>query len=155
MKIRLAEASHAEAIKEFNKRMADETEGLQLNEQVLEDGVKAVFEGGGQGYLADKGFYLVAEDGEMIVGCLLITREWSDWRNAWFWWIQSVYVLPEYRGKGVYRRLYEFVKEEARRLGIIAGFRLYVEHDNYTAQQVYKKLGMSESHYLMFEELIK
>ena len=81
----------------------------------------------------------------------MITFEWSDWRNSWFWWIQSVYISPEFRGKGVYRQLYEFVVNKAQAQGDVCGFRLYVERENTRAQKVYEKLGMETSHYLMFE----
>jgi GNAT superfamily N-acetyltransferase len=88
----------------------------------------------------------------MVVAGLLITREWSDWRNAWFWWVQSVYVRPTHRGTGLYSRMYEFVKELAAREGNICGFRLYVEKENNRARKVYEKLGMKETYYLMYEE---
>ncbi len=82
----------------------------------------------------------------------MIKYEWGDWRDAWFWWIQSVYILPEARGRQIYRRLYEFVKEQAEREGNVCGFRLYVESDNHHAQKVYEKVGMQGSQYLMYEE---
>ena len=82
----------------------------------------------------------------------MITNEWSDWRNAWFWWIQSVYVNPECRGQRVYSQLYDLVKAEARAAGNVCGFRLYVERENEHAQRVYTSVGMEQSYYLMFEE---
>jgi len=82
----------------------------------------------------------------------MVTYEWSDWRGRWFWWIQSVYILPEARGQSIYSRLYEFVKGKAAEAGNVCGFRLYVENDNYHAQKVYEKVGMEASHYLMYEE---
>jgi ribosomal protein S18 acetylase RimI-like enzyme len=143
--VRLATANDAKNLIEFNQAMALETEGKQLVAEKITSGVNAVF--------ADdkKGFYVVAEaeTGE-IAGGLMITFEWSDWRSAWFWWIQSVYVLPDFRGKSVYSKLYDFVKTEAAKANV-CGIRLYVEHDNINAQNVYKHHGMSESHYLMFE----
>ena len=84
----------------------------------------------------------------------MVTFEWSDWRNNWFWWIQSVYILPEARGRKIYRRLYEFVKEQALESGNVCGFRLYVEKENVNARKVYEKLNMEASHYLMYEEVI-
>ena len=100
-----------------------------------------------------KGFYVVAEeDGSLILGGLLVTFEWSDWRNKWFWWIQSVYIVREARGKGIYSRLYEFVKDEAAKKGDVCGFRLYVERENTHAQKVYEKLGMKNTVYFMYEE---
>ena len=82
----------------------------------------------------------------------MVTFEWSDWRNGWFWWIQSVYVNPEYRGQKIYSQLYEFVKREAAAAGNVCGFRLYVEKENAHAQTVYEKVGMEETYYLMYEE---
>jgi ribosomal protein S18 acetylase RimI-like enzyme len=151
IRVRFAEEKDASALISFNQAMAIETEGKSLDTRILQQGVNAVFQDIG------KGFYVVAEElesNEKVVGCLMITFEWSDWRNAWFWWIQSVYVMPEYRKQGIYRRLYEFVKEEARKSGNVCGFRLYVDRNNKIAQQAYEKLGMKESNYIMFEEFL-
>ncbi|MDQ6786996.1 MAG: GNAT family N-acetyltransferase [Acidobacteriota bacterium] len=148
MNIRPAKKEDVPALVEFNQAMALETEGKMLDARILETGVEAVFQNG------DKGFYVVAEEEGKIVGGLMITFEWSDWRNNWFWWIQSVYILPEARGKKIYSRLYEFVKTKAREEKNVCGFRLYVEKENARAQAVYKKLGMESSHYLMYEEMI-
>lgn len=147
--IRTAEKKDASAMIEFNQAMAFETEGKRLETEVITNGVKAVFED------ERKGFYIVAENekGE-IIGGLMITFEWSDWRNAWFWWIQSVYILPEGRGKKIYSQLYDFAKQKAREQGNVCGFRLYVEKENLHAQNVYEKVGMDETHYLMYEEMI-
>ena len=132
--IRIAEGADARSLIEFNQAMAFETEGKTLVNEQISSGVGAVFSD------EKKGFYVAAEDDGKIVGGLMVTFEWSDWRNAWFWWIQSVYILPDYRGKKIYRLLYEFVKEKAKTENV-CGFRLYVEHDNVSAQKVYKKLG--------------
>lgn len=148
MNIRLAKDEDAPALIEFNQAMALETEGKRLETHVLQSGVEAVFND------EKKGFYVVAEEENKIIGGLMITFEWSDWRNNWFWWIQSVYILPEARGRKIYRRLYEFVKEKARKNGNVCGFRLYVEKENANAQKVYEKLEMEASHYLMYEEMI-
>ena len=148
MKIRLAENGDAAALVEFNQAMALETEGKTLDSQTLQSGVKSVFED------EKKGFYVVAEENEKIVGGLMVTFEWSDWRNGWFWWIQSVYILPDARGRGIYRLLYDFVREAARAKENVCGFRLYVEKENTRAQKVYEKLGMEETYYLMYEEMI-
>jgi ribosomal protein S18 acetylase RimI-like enzyme len=147
--IRPAKLSDATAMVEFNQAMARETEGKHLDRDILMGGVEAVF------HAEDKGFYVIAEsvDG-VIVGGLMVTFEWSDWRNGWFWWIQSVYVLPDYRGRKIYRGLYEFVKQKAAEAKNVRGFRLYVEKENERAQKVYEKLGMEASHYLMYEEMI-
>lgn len=148
MIIRIAKFADAPSLVEFNQAMALETEGKRLDAQRLKSGVEAVFQD------ENKGFYVVAESGGAIAGGLMITFEWSDWRGQWFWWIQSVYILPESRSQGIYRRLYDFVKEKARKRGDVCGFRLYVETENERAQRVYEKLGMRKSHYLMFEETI-
>ncbi|MEP7213381.1 MAG: GNAT family N-acetyltransferase [Acidobacteriota bacterium] len=146
MNIRLATATDAVSLVEFNQAMALETENKLLDGPTITAGVEAVF--------ADekKGFYVVAEDAGKIAAGLMVTYEWSDWRNAWFWWIQSVYVLPEYRGRQIYSMLYDFVKALAEEKGNVCGFRLYVEKENLGAQKVYEKVGMDASHYLMYEE---
>jgi ribosomal protein S18 acetylase RimI-like enzyme len=149
MNIRIAEKEDAPALIEFNQAMAMETEGKKLDSDVLQKGVEAVFSD------ENKGFYVVAEQDGKIVGGLMITFEWSDWRNAWFWWIQSVYILPEFRGRSIYRLLYEYVKAKAGESKNVCGFRLYVEKKNENAQKVYEKLGMKSSHYLMYEENVE
>jgi GNAT superfamily N-acetyltransferase len=146
MNIRLAQPSETDALVEFNQAMALETEGKHLNAEILLSGVRAVFND------PHKGFYVVAESGRRIVGGLMVTYEWSDWRNAWFWWIQSVYIRPEARGQRIYSSLYEFVKQKAAAAGNVCGFRLYVETENAHAQGVYGSVGMRRSNYLMFEE---
>jgi ribosomal protein S18 acetylase RimI-like enzyme len=146
--IRIAKAEDANSLVEFNQAMALETEGKHLDSQILQSGVEAVF------HDERKGFYAVAESEGKIVGGLMVTYEWSDWRNGWFWWIQSVYILPEFRGRKIYSQLYDFVRRRAREKGDVCGFRLYVEKENTKAQNVYKKLQMVESHYLMFEEML-
>lgn len=146
MNIRLAQKEDAAPLVEFNQAMALETEGKTLDSQILRRGVEAVFKS------EDKGFYVVAEEAGKIVGGLMVTFEWSDWRDGWFWWIQSVYILPEARGKKNYSRLYQFVKDKAGERGNVCGFRLYVEKENLRARRVYEKLGMESSHYLMYEE---
>lgn len=146
MNIRLAHRDDIDALVEFNHAMAVETEGKRLDRDVLGPGVEAVFND------HNKGFYVVATDGDHVVGALMVTFEWSDWRNGWFWWIQSVYIKHEARGQGLYRKMYEFVKQRAEDEGKVCGFRLYVETDNTHAQQVYAGVGMKRSHYVMFEE---
>ena len=148
MNIRLAQREDVASLVEFNQAMALETEGKKLKPELLHSGVNSVFDD------SKKGFYVVAENAGKIVGGLMITYEWSDWRNAWFWWIQSVYILPEYRGRRIYRMLYEFVKNKAAESKDVCGFRLYVEKENERAQKVYEKTGMESSHYLMYEEKI-
>ncbi len=147
MNVRKAIAADAPALVDFNQKMALETEGKTLETEVLTKGVNAVFAD------PNKGFYVVAQDAGEIVGGLMVTYEWSDWRNKWFWWIQSVYIVPEYRGRGIYRAIYDFVKNEASRNDEpVCGFRLYVEHENTNAQKVYEKVGMRNSIYFMYEE---
>jgi GNAT superfamily N-acetyltransferase len=146
MEIRSAKLSDAAALVEFNQAMALETEARFLDPQILKSGVDSVF------HDEMKGFYVVAEDDGRIAGGLMVTFEWSDWRDGWFWWIQSVYIRPEYRGRRIYAGLYDYVKQLAAERGDVCGFRLYVERDNERARRVYERLGMSESHYVMYEE---
>ena len=146
--IRLAEPRDLESLVTYNMALASETEGRQLERSLLQSGVKSI--------LADstKGFYVVMEHrptGEMI-GQLLITFEWSDWRNAVFWWLQSVYVHKEWRRQGVFKALYDYVLAEGKRRGNVAGIRLYVEQDNAVAQQVYTQAGLSTAPYKVFEK---
>jgi len=128
--------------------MAEETEGKHLDATVLTAGVNAVFDN------RKHGFYLVAEVDGTVIGSLLVTTEWSDWRNGEFWWVQSVYVDPAFRRKGVYRSLYRVVRERAVQLPQVCGCRLYVERENHTAQATYKQLGMNDTGYRVFEEMI-
>ncbi len=146
MQVRKACGEDAASLVKFNQAMALETEGKHLDENVLKAGVNAVLSNN------DRGFYVVAEEAGQVAGGLLVTREWSDWRNAWFWWIQSVYVVPEARGKGLYRELSAFVWAMALEAGDVCGVRLYVEKENHTAQAVYQRLGMHETDYLMYEQ---
>jgi ribosomal protein S18 acetylase RimI-like enzyme len=146
LKVRVADAADGDAFVRFNRAMALETENKELPEAIVVSGVRAVFDE------SARGFYVVAECAGEIVAALMVTFEWSDWRNADFWWIQSVYVTPSFRRQGIYRRLYEFVRDRARNDGGVCGFRLYVEKDNVGAQRVYESLGMSKSDYLMYEE---
>lgn len=136
-----------DAIVQFQMDMAFESEGTILNKNSLEKGVGTALKD------ADRGRYLVAKVKEEVVGSLMLTREWSDWNNCWYLWVQSVYVLPTHRGKGIYTAMYQKVKDIAREEGI-RQIRLYVDKDNTNAQRVYNQLGMTECHYLMFEEEI-
>ena len=144
----MAVIGDVEVLVDFNYRMALSTESLELDREVLFNGVSAVFSDD------TRGFYVVAEDIDegRVIGGLLVGSEWSDWRNAWYWWIASVFVEEEYRRKGVYRDLYSFVKKHARSQGNVHGFRLYVEVENVGAQRVYENVGMIASNYLMFYE---
>ena len=145
IRIREARPEDIDSITAFQQAMAQETEGKSLDADLLREGITAVF------HSPDKGFYLVAESEGQVVGGLLITYEWSDWRNATFWWIQSVYVNARWRRKGVYRAMHDYVHGIAKSRDDICGIRLYVERTNHVAQQTYDSLGMSRSHYDLFE----
>ncbi|MCP4486676.1 MAG: GNAT family N-acetyltransferase [Gammaproteobacteria bacterium] len=147
MIIRKAIPNDVLALSEFNQHMAFETEGIKLIPEVISAGVKTMIEN------PQMGFYLVAKEQAEIRASLMITTEWSDWRNGLFWWIQSVYVKPEHRRQGLYRQLYLHVKDMAETETGVCGFRLYVEHDNSKAQKTYHSLGMEETSYKLFEEL--
>jgi len=147
MQIRVATPADAGVLVEFNAAMALETEGKELLPEVIGAGVRSLL------LRETSGFYLVAEDDGRVVGSLLVTKEWSDWRNGDFWWIQSVYVRPEFRRRGVYKRLYRHIQEMAAKDPGVCGFRLYVERENARAQTTYRALGMKETRYLVFEEL--
>lgn len=147
MRIRLATREDAQALIAFNSAMALETERKELLPEVIGAGVQALLDN------PASGFYVVAEEGGRVVGSLLVTREWSDWRNGDFWWIQSVYVHPDFRRQGIYKRLYRYVQELASQDAKVCGFRLYVERENDRAQSTYRALGMKETRYLVYEEL--
>jgi ribosomal protein S18 acetylase RimI-like enzyme len=146
MQIRLAGIDDIDTLVNFNQRMAMETENKVLNNVILKKGVSRLIKN------RNKGFYLVAEQDGMVLGSLMVTTEWSDWQNGDYWWIQSVYVDPAFRRKGIYAKLYTKVKALAAEEENVCSFRLHVEKENIIAQQTYKTLGMSESHYLMFEQ---
>ncbi len=147
IRIRRAKPGDAQTIVEFNARMAEETEHRSLNRSILSRGVNAILGD------ASKGIYFVAALNREIAGQLMITYEWSDWRNGNFWWIQSVYVRQEYRQQGVFRSLYEHVETMARKRKDVCGLRLYVERANDRAQKTYEKMGMARSAYEMFEKV--
>ncbi len=145
MKIRSARLTDAWVIAEFNARLAHETEGRRLDARRLRLGVRRLL------CDANKGIYFLAEQNGTVVGQLLITFEWSDWRNGHFWWIQSVYVLPEFRGQGVFRALHAQVAKRARARRDVCGLRLYVDQENRRAQRVYRQLGLQSSRYKLLE----
>jgi GNAT superfamily N-acetyltransferase len=145
--IRFGNADDVKAIAAFNRAMALETENLHLDEGRLAAGVGHLMQN------PSLGFYVIAVAETDPVGCLMITPEWSDWRNGLFWWVQSVYVRPEFRRRGVYGRMYAFVKNEALRRPQVCGFRLYVIRGNRVARSTYRKSGMSETPYRIYEEL--
>ncbi len=149
IQIRHAHLRDAAVIAEFNQAMAQETEDKQLPAETINAGVERM--------LADStlGFYLVAQapGNDNLAGCLGITTEWSDWRNGLFWWIQSVYVPPEFRGQGVFSALYKHVKGLATSDEEVCGIRLYAEKQNQQALRTYFRLGMIETEYRLLEEL--
>jgi GNAT superfamily N-acetyltransferase len=143
--IRQATPRDAPVIARFNTLMAEETEGRSLDPQRLHKGVEAL--------LSDpsKGIYFLAESEGVILGQLMITYEWSDWRNGNFWWIQSVYVKKESRARGVFKTLFDYVHRIARADKTVCGLRLYVEKQNEGAARAYEQLRMKKAHYEMYE----
>jgi GNAT superfamily N-acetyltransferase len=146
MKIRKAVLSDARVLADFNIKLALETEHLRLEPKVALAGVRALLRD------STKGIYFVAETPDAgVVGQLLITYEWSDWRNANIWWIQSVYVRSDFRGRGVFKSLFEHLTKLARKSKQVWSLRLYVEKQNESAKRTYVKLGMKEMYYDVFE----
>jgi len=145
MIIRQATDSDSASIVSFQLAMAWETEQLQLNEPTVIKGVAAVFED------PAKGIYYVAETEDKVVGSLLTTFEWSDWRNGTVLWIQSVYVRPEYRKRSIFSKLYKHIQEKVNGNTNLRGIRLYADKTNIPAHGVYEHLGMTAEHYQMFE----
>jgi len=145
MKIRPATPADVAIVTEFNLRLAEETEQLRLNPETVRAGVAAVLGD------AHKGLYFVAEADGQVAGQLMITYEWSDWRNGNLWWLQSVYVRPEFRSRGVFRALFAHLGELARARHDVAGLRLYMHHENETARRTYERLGMKRAGYEVFE----
>jgi ribosomal protein S18 acetylase RimI-like enzyme len=143
--VRRANASDLDLLVAFNQAMAQETEGKMLDPAILRAGINSVLSE------SRRGFYLVAEAAASVVGCLMITYEWSDWRNGDWWWIQSVYVDPNYRRAGVFRTMYAEIERVARAAPGVVGLRLYVERENIRAQETYAVLGMHAAHYSMWE----
>lgn len=142
-----ATAEETEAIVQFQMAMAQESEGTSLDLERLRNGVSKAMED------PAKGEYLVAKSNGKTIASLMLTKEWSDWNAQWYLWVQSVYVLPEFRRQGVYKTMYEKVKTIAKEQNI-SQVRLYVDTTNYPAQQTYQRLGMKQTHYLMYEENI-
>ena len=148
--IRPATRDDVDTIIEFNRAMALETESRRLDLATLRTGTLAILES------PEYGFYVVAELPEgrrhKPVGQLMITYEWSDWRNGVFWWIQSVYVDPDHRGRGAFRALHNHVFLKAKADPRVCGLRLYVERENHRAQTVYQRVGFCPSVYRVFEQ---
>jgi len=150
IQIRPATRDDADTIVEFNRAMALETENRRLDLPTLRQGIRAFLESPGYGS------YIVAELPEdksrKPVGQLMMTYEWSDWRNGVFWWIQSVYVAPERRGRGVFRAMYDHILAKAKTDPKVCGIRLYVERENRSAQTVYQRVGLVPSVYTVYEQ---
>jgi ribosomal protein S18 acetylase RimI-like enzyme len=149
LRVRAAQPHDAADIARFNAAMAIETEHKTLDAPTLRAGVEAA--------LADSrhGFYLVAECGGRVAGCLLITYEWSDWRNGQWWWLQSVYVDHAFRRRGVFSALYAEVERRLGESSEAIGLRLYVERDNGHAMHTYRALGMHETDYRVYEKTVR
>ncbi len=146
LSIRRAGPADADLIVDFNRRLAEESEGKTLDRASLTAGVAQA--------LADpqKGIYFLASEAGRVVGQMMITTEWSDWRNGWFWWIQSVYVIAKARRRGVFRSLFEYVSQAARQDPSVIGLRLYVDRGNHSAQETYRRMGMKETEYFVLEK---
>ena len=147
MIVREATKADLEMLIDFQLLMARETEEVILNITAVTNGVSAVLSDPGKGH-----YYVTEVDGK-VVASLLTTYEWSDWRNGTILWIQSVYVLPEFRRKGIYRNMYSSLKEKVLNDENLKGIRLYADKSNYSAQKTYETLGMSSDHYITFEWL--
>jgi len=147
IQVRQAERSDRDAIVEFQVRLAKESEGLDLDLAKVTQGVQAVFD------RPNLGVYWVAQSDDRVVACLLTIPEWSDWRNGTVVWIHSLFVLPEFRQRGVFRAMFETLRHQVQDSTDLIGLRLYVDKRNATAQHVYRQLGMDNQHYDLFEWL--
>ncbi len=146
-KIEVAEISDADWIAETQIKMAKETEHIQLDKNVVQRGVKFLFDN------PERGFYVIARDAnDTPAGILLVLKEWSDWRNGDVWWIHSVYVEKPYRRQGVFSRMFQFIERKGRAESV-RGLRLYVEKENIRAKKVYESLGMTSDRYDMYEKM--
>jgi len=147
--VRRAKPGDENMIVGFQIRMAKETEQIDLDRDIVNKGVNVVFNS------PEKGTYFVAESENKIIASLLITFEWSDWHNGNVYWIHSVYVLPEFRKKGVFKTMYLHLKNIAQKDENIRGLRLYVDKTNTNARKVYEIMGMDGNHYMLFEWMKK
>jgi len=143
----IAEAKDIQAIVDFQLAMALETENISLDPETVYRGVSTVFTD------STKGFYLIAQDKGRTTGCLMITYEWSDWRARTVWYIQSLFVIPEYRRRGIFKQMYAWLLEKVDGDDSIGGIRLYVDLTNLNAQKVYESLGMDGNHYRFYENM--
>jgi GNAT superfamily N-acetyltransferase len=143
--IRKATFHDIHTLVDFQQRLAMESEGVRLDAATLKKGMRALFED------PTKGFYNVAEIGNEVVGCHMITFEWSDWRNGMVWWLQSVYVKEKHRKSGVFRKMFENLSAIVENDPAVIGLRLYVDKTNSRAMKVYEAMGMNGEHYTVFE----
>jgi ribosomal protein S18 acetylase RimI-like enzyme len=141
VRIRPATVDDLEIVCDYNARLAWESEGKRLDESLLRPGVRSLLSDSG------KGRYFVAESEGQVVGQLALTYEWSDWRNGWFWWIQSVYVHPDHRRRGIFTQLCRYLEERAIAERDVIGIRLYVEAENDAAHATYERLGLKKTTY--------
>ena len=146
LSVRTGQEKDTDTLVKHNIALAQETEQKQLSPPIVTQGVQMLLKN------PQHGFYVVAEITDEIVGSCMVTYEWSDWRCGLFWWIQSVYVKPEFRRRGIFRKLYESLKQMASHEQNVCGFRLYVEQSNHTGQNTYAGIGMKESPYKFYEE---
>lgn len=144
--VRIAEEKDVQTLAQFNVALAWETEHKKLELPVVTRGVRTLLKN------PNYGFYTVAETAGEVAGCVMVTYEWSDWRCGLIWWIQSVYVKPEFRRQKVFSRLFEFLKERASRDSGVCGFRVYVEGANHSAQKTYSRMGMEQTPYKLYEK---
>ena len=147
--IRPATPADRDVLVGFARAMALETERLELDLETVRAGVAALLADPARGRV-----FVIDVDGAPAA-TLMITYEWSDWRNGFFWWIQSVYVAPAHRRRGLYRLLHEHVRDLAARTNGVYGLRLYVEHENRNAQATYRRMGMDETHYRLYEQAVR
>ena len=145
--VRPALSADCETIASYNCRLAEETENIRLDPETIRAGVERVLGN------PREGRYFVVCQGEQIIGQMMHTWEWSDWRNGQIWWLQSVYVAPDFRRQGVFRMLYEHALDIAKREPDVVGIRLYVERENNRAQNTYQQLGMADAGYVVMEQL--
>lgn len=144
--IRTATLQDCDLIAAFNAQMAEETEGRILDPEILRAGVAALLQD------PNKGTYYIYSDSQgRILGQVMVTLEWSDWRSGYFWWIQSVYVAPYFRGQGIFKALYHHILHLAQEKSDVCGLRLYVERTNHAARKTYAALGMKETEYRLYE----
>ncbi|HKK67016.1 MAG TPA: GNAT family N-acetyltransferase [Bacteroidales bacterium] len=145
MKVRPAVSADINKLIEFQLAMAQETEGINLDKKTVERGIRAVLND------IQKARYFVAEDGKELIGCFMVTPEWSDWRAGYFIWLQSVYVLPQNRKQGVFKEMFAYLKDVVSNNSDYSGIRLYVDRENQKAQKTYAKSGMESTNYELYE----